>query len=252
MVPPRPAPATETLEAWYGALLADAGEEAYAGSAKARYFVKPGYRCRERPMYGPDRDRGVVHQPDVYGVAAAAARQMGAPSIIDVGCGHAAKLAKWASEFRTIGIDLGQTIQSCRRAYPTLRWEECDLDRPHTLPVSDEELSQSVVVCADVIEHLVHPEYLLMSLRRAVRYGLLLVMSTPERDLTRGIRDMGPPANQGHTREWNIAELSLLLHHYDLTPHRLGLTRSDNKTEEMHTIIAIVTGDRHRVEQRSG
>ncbi|HEY8371040.1 MAG TPA: methyltransferase domain-containing protein [Thermodesulfobacteriota bacterium] len=238
-LPPRPAPVNETVETWYGALLAGVGTDA-DGAAASRYFLKPGYRSRERPVYGPDTDRGVVHQPDVYRVAAISARQTGASSIVDVGCGGAAKLSALASEFQTIGIDLEPTVQACRETYPQLRFEACDLDGPHALPVADEELGRSVIVCADVVEHLARPEFLLTSLRLALRHARVLVMSTPERDLTRGIRDMGPPANPGHTREWSLAEFSSLLEHHGLAPYRIGLTRSDNKTEEMHTIMAVV------------
>lgn len=68
------------------------------------------------------------------------------------------------------------------------------------------------------------------------------IVAEVERDLSRGIRDMGPPANACHIREWNLAELATLLEHYGLAPRRSGLTRSDDKWEACTTILAHVSG----------
>jgi hypothetical protein len=108
------------------------------------------------------------------------------------------------------------------------------------LPAS--RLERSVIVCSDRVEHLVRPEHLPRSLAAALRHAPLLVLSTPERDLARGILDTGPPANDCHIQEWNLAEFARLLEHHGLPPRRLGLTRSDDKWDGCHTILVQVSG----------
>jgi LPS sulfotransferase NodH len=110
------------------------------------------------------------------------------------------------------------------------------------LPVSHRDLRRSVIVCSDVIEHLVRPDRLLATLSAALRHARLLILSTPDRDLAHELRDMGPPANPSHVREWNLAEFAELLEHHRLRPSRIGLTRSDDRSEATHTILAMVKG----------
>ncbi len=229
------------IQTCYAAFLRGVGEGEPTGGAEA-YFLKPGYRSRERPEYFVDDTPGVVYQPDVYPLSAAAARALGASALVDVGCGRAQKLLDCAGSLDTIGIDFGPNLDHCRAHHPSRTWLDCDLDRPHRLPARPRDLRRSVLVCSDVIEHLTHPEHLLASLRAALGHARLLVLSTPERDLTRGIHDVGPPANPCHVREWNLPEFALLLEHHGLPPCRIGLTRSDDQSGAMHTILALVPG----------
>jgi len=228
-----------TIETWYAGFVRRVGESASPGDAEV-YFLKPGYQSRERPDYFLDDLDGVVYQPDVYPLAMQLARAVGAQTLIDIGCGRAQKLLEHASPFETIGIDFGENLAWCRQRYPTRRWLESDLDRPHKLPVPARDLQQSVLICSDVLEHLVHPEYLLSSLRAALEHAPALLLSTPERDLTRGVTDTGPPSNTCHVREWNLSEFARLLDHYGLPLRRIGLTRSDDQSNLMHTMLAIV------------
>jgi hypothetical protein len=228
------------IQTWYAALLASIAGQ--AGSPET-YFLKPGYQSREAPAYFVDELPEIVYQPDVYPLAAAAARTLGASTLIDIGCGRASKLLACAEGLETIGIDFGANIDHCRANHPGRAWVDCDLDRPHRLPVPAADLRRSVIICSDVIEHLLHPEHLLVSLRAALEHAPLLVLSTPERDLARGVEDTGPPYNGSHVREWNLSELALLLEHHGLRLRRIGLTRSDDQRGVMHTIIAFIGGD---------
>ncbi len=229
-----------TIETWYAAFVRSVGRPP-PGDPQT-YFLKPGYRSRERPEYFVDDLEGVVYQPDVYPVAALTARALGASALIDIGCGRARKLVEQAGTLETIGIDFGENLAWCREHYPARQWLECDLDRPHELPVSARQLRRSILVCSDVVEHLVHPEYLLASLRAALEHAPALLLSTPERDLTRGLADSGPPANPCHVREWNLPEFARLLEYHGLAPRRIGLTRSDDQSGALHTILAVVEG----------
>jgi 2-polyprenyl-3-methyl-5-hydroxy-6-metoxy-1,4-benzoquinol methylase len=208
------------------------------------YFIKSGYVHRPVPEYFDDTTRsGVVYQPEVYPRAASLAREAGAEVIVDVGCGEGEKLASLHPEFRIVGIDLGRNITSARERYPFGDWEEFDLDKEGTFPVDDIALSRAVVVCSDVIEHLRRPEHLLGHLRRCLDLCHGVVLSTPERNLRRGVHHMGPPGNVAHVREWAIDELAALLASFGFHGGTLELTRSNDASPRRETILAVLYPD---------
>jgi glycosyltransferase involved in cell wall biosynthesis/2-polyprenyl-3-methyl-5-hydroxy-6-metoxy-1,4-benzoquinol methylase len=211
--------------------------------------IKPGYVHREAPEYFVDliqeRDN-VVWQPDVYPRAAQIARALGAKRIIDLGPGSGDKLAALYPEFEIVGIDFGPNLELCRRKYPFGAWRDHDFDSSAPLPLAPQELDQAVVVCADVIEHLVHPELLLDNLRELLNSVEAIVLSTPERDLTRGTDDMGPPEHLCHVREWALGEFGALLEAWDFQHGSVGLTRSNDFQNLDHTILAILFPDDER------
>jgi SAM-dependent methyltransferase len=213
------------------------------GDPAARFFLKKGYVSRPEPLYFEDE---VLHgyQPDVYPLARLMA-QSAAGKIVDVGCGRAGKLVAVAQDqVRVYGIDFGENIEFCRKNHPGHVWAECNLDEAEQLPLSPEELRGAILVCSDVIEHLKHPDRLLRSLRRALTSARALILSTPERDLTRGMREPGPPANTHHLREWTLGELVQLMTHHDLRPDWVGLTRAHANDNVPQTSLVMVRGQK--------
>lgn len=205
-----------------------------------RHWLPRRYESRERPAYDDDPDDGVTWQPDVYRTAAAIAGALGAVRVIDVGCGRGAKLAALYPKLEVVGIDYGPNIEHCRAAYPFGTWIEHDLEQSARPPLPDEQLGDAVIVCADVIEHLVNPTFLLETLAAWVPRSRAVLLSTPERELWAGVRHSGPPRNPCHVREWSMRELGQLLRATGMPYHSLGLTRSNDRTEELHTILAII------------
>ena len=204
------------------------------------YFIKAGYTARLEPNYFVDADLNAVWQPDLYEEAAAVARLTGARKIVDVGCGTAAKLVALHPEFEIVGIDYGTNIEHAREHYPFGTWIDADLDE------SSESLYQgtddAVLVCGDVIEHLVHPERLLQGLRHGLDAGAhALLLTTPDRELVSGVDHAGPPENPAHVREWSSLELADFMASLGLHGH-FGLTRSNDVMPYMRTILAVVPG----------
>lgn len=206
------------------------------------YRLKPGYVERleglEYHLDAPHPD-GLVSQPDVYLKAARLAAFTGASSIIDLGCGRAAKLAELHAEhpeWRYLGVDWGPNLEWCQQHYSWGRWRSIDLDRPHAV-----HARTAVVVCADVLEHLREPRYLLGALRASQARAILI--STPERDLTHGYEHSGPPPNPCHVREWAALELLEFLEAQGLTVRRLELTRSDDGAGGRRTLLAHCRGE---------
>lgn len=216
-------------------------------AAGAGFCIKHGYVARAQASYFDDEPYAtspVIHQPDAYTLAAFLAQRHGADTIIDIGCGSARKLMALQG-FRKIGVDFGPNLRYCTRSYPTETWIEADLASARDLAIVDDVVARSVIICADVIEHLVDPTRLLTLLADLSRRASAVIISTPERDLVRGPDDMGPPANPAHVREWNIAEFETLLTSNALAPTFLGLTINNDQDLEKTTILAVVDRSQH-------
>lgn len=209
------------------------------------YFIKDGYRSRPEPEYAKDMENdGVIWQPDVYPEAARVAGVLGATCIVDVGCGSGTKLIALRPLFEVIGMDLpGPNLELCRSRYPSVEWIEHDLETHRPLPLSEMQLSRSVIVCSDVIEHLRHPERLLRKLRSALEVARAVVLSTPERELTWGEDHNGPPPNPCHVREWSSEELRALLESFGFAHRAMSLTRSNDSSNERKTILCSLFND---------
>jgi SAM-dependent methyltransferase len=206
-----------------------------------RRFTPRGYRSQSPAPY-EDYARGRepdVYQPDVYRLADVLAGSSGA-AIIDVGCGKGGKLQELSRRHLVIGIDIGTNIAYCREQHAFGRWIEHDLSEPGALPLDDVNLDGSVIVCADVIEHLVDPMPLLRNLRGCADRGACIVLSTPERSLLHGRWDKGPPFNRAHVREWTIGELRALLAYIGFDIAFLGLTANSRNQRELSTSIAVL------------
>ncbi|MBC7974477.1 MAG: methyltransferase domain-containing protein [Myxococcales bacterium] len=205
-------------------------------------WITAPYRRRDKPEYPhqPVGARQKQWQPDVYIAARALAGQRSVSRIIDVGCGNGAKLIELATEHKTIGIDRGANLERARTTAPSLEWRAHDLQDEGELPVTPEELAGSLVINADVIEHLPDPKRLLAKLRALHDHVDLILLSTPERHLTRGLRDPGPPANPAHIQEWTTRELGALLRASGLGSHSLGLIRSHDHSDKIATIFVAI------------
>ncbi len=215
---------------------------AEARSVDFTYFVKDDYKARSEPDYfvDADDDDGLICQPDVYGDACLIAAAFGSKRIIDIGSGNGLKLSTMYPQFEITGIDFGENLETCRARYPFGTWLEHNLDIDEPLPVSPDDLENAVIVCADVIEHLVRPELLLRKLRAALDSCDAILISTPERDLTWGIHHQGPPPNPHHVREWNMEELLAFLQSEGFEHGELGLTRNNNRHNELNNILAVL------------
>jgi SAM-dependent methyltransferase len=210
------------------------------------------YRRRATPDYA-HQPVGALRkqwQPDVYLAARALAAALPARRVIDVGCGNGAKLIALAEAcpgVSAIGIDHGANLMRARARAPGLDWRDHDLQGEAALPVTPDELAGSLVVNADVIEHLPDPHKLLAQLRAAHAHAELILLSTPERHLTRGLRDPGPPGNPAHVQEWTARELGALLRAAGLAMHSLGLIRAHDHSDQVATIFVAIARTAERL-----
>ena len=213
-----------------------------------QYFIKSGYVSRPHPEYFDDKldqTKDVTHQPDVYPFVAFLGRRFGCTHIIDIGCGQARKLASLHPEFKLIGIDFGVNIQYCRDHYEFGQWIEFDLESADQLPIDQDVVKNSIIICADVIEHLISPEHLLQNIKKLMKDAPAGVLTTPERDLTHSIDHVGPPLNRHHVREWNLNELVPFVQSIGLKVGFRGLTFSNDKYRQKKTSLLILSNEIH-------
>ena len=209
------------------------------------------YKRRDKPDYShqPNVANPKQWQPDVYIAATALAKRFAAKRIIDIGCGNGSKTIELAKACPTIGIDFGSNFQRARERAPELDWREHDLQSDVPLPLEAPELARSIVINADVIEHLPDPFKLLAMFQRIHKQVELILMSTPERHLTRGLRDDGPPSNAAHIQEWTAREFGALLRHAGMPTHSLGLIRSHDHSDNVATIFVAIASSGERIRE---
>jgi hypothetical protein len=208
---------------------------------------KPGYLARTTPAYVDDilaESEVKSHQPDVYRFAAYLANRLECKHAVAVGCGSGTELFEMFPQSQVVGVDFGANLQRSRRQYPGGTWIEHDLDRAGRVRIAETVLRRSVIICADVIEHLVNPACLLSNLRAWLDYAPVCLLSTPERDLVRGENDFGPPANPAHVREWTLGELETLLRRSRLNVEFIGLTVNNARDRKKKTILAVLGPNR--------
>jgi hypothetical protein len=198
---PEPSPAKKRPES-------SGDEEQQRRERNLALCLPPDYQDRPEVPWFDDAShtRQLYYQRRTYALAKDLAVKEGLTTILDWGCGTAAKLKKEfginaaGGPFLVTGVDQPIMIDWLRRNHSSwgrwISWVEY-----HDEPPVD------LVICSDVVEHVSHPAWMLTKLRdlRARFY----VFSTPDRDLLRN--PSGPPRNRHHAREWTHVEFRSLL-----------------------------------------
>ncbi len=194
-----------------------------------RYCIKRLYRARHRYTHHDDSPFEDQWQLEVYLHALGLRTKHDLKSVVDIGCGSAYKLRTYFKAYERTGLELPVNVQKLKTQFPNERWLVSDFQK-------EPGLSADVIICSDVIEHLLDPDELTEFIKRiAYKY---LVISTPDRNLLyhpwkRGY--WGPPSNPAHQREWAFEEFGKYLsQHFTLVDHRVT-------NLYQHTQMAICT-----------
>ena len=179
------------------------------------YFIKKDYISRTEYKPLNDTHSTDEYQDEVYAAAFNITSQEVCQVIADVGCGSGFKLLKYFKNFKTIGFEIDPNISFLKATYPERQWYFSDFS------MRDDLAQLDIVICADVVEHLIDPDQLLNWIRKLnFKY---LVISTPDRDKlppVQGRYPHGPPWNPHHIREWNFAEFEKYISQYfDIVDH---------------------------------
>jgi len=151
-----------------------------------------------------------VFQHAVYSEALRWAKAKKINRILDVGSGPPVKLEK-------LKYRIGDEVQIWLIDQPSIssfigsRWPGYKFI-PSDLEFVDINFSEKfdLIICADVIEHLVNPLALLRFMYDTLSPNGRIFLSTPERDLLRGQECLSSP-HPMHIREWNFQELQHFL-----------------------------------------
>lgn len=207
------------------------------------YFLPMNYYSREEStpyIDGCDGVVNVVYQPEIYRIAEYLLENSDANYIIDIGCGDGRKLKSISKKnCSLILMDHENIINNVTSKYDNAHYIKIDFD--NDIPDIDRDiLSKSIVICSDVVEHLLYPDKLMTYLSNISHAVIAVIISTPDRLNERGQNDMGPPANPYHIREWSTDEFVRYACHLRFRPPILsGLTESDNTTKTKATSFII-------------
>ena len=138
-------------------------------------------------------------------------------NIIDVGCGSGYKLVNILGEFNTIGVETEPCYSILKKIYPLRKWLLSG-EKEKSFMLYDDLQETDVVICSDVIEHIIDPDVLLdylISLN-----SKYYIISTPCRQVLCNHPKFsnihkthwnGPPFNECHVREWTMEEFKVYI-----------------------------------------
>jgi SAM-dependent methyltransferase len=157
------------------------------------------------------------YQFDVYLDVRRIATEGNAQSILDVGCGPAIKAGRlFANVVSEVVLVDQPTVRGLALSHcPGATFVAADLES------ISEDLHRTfdVIVCSDVIEHLLDPSRCLAFLRRHAAPNSRILVSTPERDYARGVGCMACDKPE-HVREWTGSEFVAMLQAEGFRVHR--------------------------------
>lgn len=214
---------------------------------KNNYRLPFDYNSRndyQKYVDGHDSLNATIYQPLVYKSAFEIVKKTGAKYLIDIGCGDGTKVAKvrdYSPDCKVIMIDHEFIIKNVTKNYDFAEYITADFDVEIPF-INEDKLKDSVIICSDVIEHLLKPEILIEFLVRCKGWVKAIVISTPDRLEERGAFDYGPPANPYHVREWTLDEFTRMLMDYGFTNRMLaGLTVSNDTNNVKATLFCIIS-----------
>ena len=175
---------------------------------KNKFCINQDYVSRETYTHHDDTSYKDQWQLEVYLKAKDIMEKNNYNDVLDIGCGSGYKLINYLGRFNTVGTELEVNLNFLDNKYPNNKWIVSDFS-------CTPKINCDVLICSDVIEHLVNPDEL-MDYLSAIDFKILL-LSTPERELVHpsGSKHLfGPPANPSHIREWNYNEFGNYVKRY--------------------------------------
>jgi SAM-dependent methyltransferase len=184
-----------------------------------RYCIRPGYRARAAQQSLDPGESARYWTPSrlalsgqwqyyVYRLAADLVRRRGAKSVLDVGSGPGTKTRDLIAPLGVdvVLVDQPSTRAIAERTLPGARFVEADLSE------IDLDLGRrfDLVICSDVVEHLLDPDPCVGFVRAHLTPDGLALFSTPDRDHLRGPDNLESPHPE-HVREWSGPEFRAYL-----------------------------------------
>jgi 2-polyprenyl-3-methyl-5-hydroxy-6-metoxy-1,4-benzoquinol methylase len=216
-------------------------------SNSKNYFIKKEYRCQKSnfTVSQSDTDRywseervffSFYLQYDIYKYARKIIKKYKLKNTLDLGCGVGTKLMKLIYPICTdvTGVDQNEAIDYCKKTYHSGTFKVDNLENPAV----SHPAKYDIVICSDVIEHLIDPDVLLNHLKQLCHKNTFILFSTPERDILRGKDCMGSDKPE-HVREWNSEEFAAYLKSrgFNIIVHKLSPFTKFSFNKEIFSII---------------
>ncbi len=99
-------------------------------------------------------------------------------TVLDLGCGGGGKFTAWskAAGFEAIGMDISKkAVAMAQREYPDGNFKTLNTDG--SIPAADKTFG--AVWCSEVIEHIMEVDDFLKEVRRVMKPGGILIITTP-------------------------------------------------------------------------
>ena len=170
------------------------------------------YTINNNPGHHDDSNYTDTSQKEVYQFCAEFMEENKLTTIVDIGCGSGYKLVKYLSKFNTIGVETEPCFSLLKTTYPDRNWVISG-EKEKSFNSYDSLYNNDVVLCCDVIEHIIDPDVLLDYL--VSLNAKYYIISTPCREIlcknpryaaTYNKSWQGPPINDCHVREWTMNE----------------------------------------------
>ena len=178
-----------------------------------KYYIMEDYVINENPTHHNDINYTDEGQDEVYMFAKTILERENLNTVVDVGCGSGYKLIKYFDQYNTIGTETEPCISFLKQKYPNKVW--INSGEPEK-SFSDYKQNCDLLICSDVVEHIIDPQ-ILMDYLNSFEFKYLII-STPDRLVLRdkisgyGMRSwVGPPINEAHVREWEFDEFNNFL-----------------------------------------
>lgn len=144
-----------------------------------------------------------AYQSHVYRWAARCAKRRSKAAVLDLGCGVGTKIEPILLPccHTVTGMDTAESIAKAKQLGSLAEFVEVDLESPNIKAWR----TFDVIICADVIEHLVNPGPLLTLIHDFSHSRTDVILSTPDRDRLRG-RQCRSCDKPDHVREWSRSE----------------------------------------------
>jgi len=180
------------------------------------YFIKAGYQPNKQPLtfegdqsgsyWTNDRiNMATEYQYYVYKKCSELLRNHHYSNLLDVGCGPPVKVKQHLLPYcnSITLIDQPSLATLAQQILPESKFISVNLENIEL------ELGEKfdLIVCADVLEHLLNPNYCLRFIKQHLASNGLAVLSTPERNYLRG-RACNYSPKPEHVREWNSTEFA--------------------------------------------
>lgn len=192
--------------------------------SESKFGITKLYNHRDNYTYLDKTESTDEWQKEVYEFARNFMIKNKYRNIVDFGCGSGYKMMENFKDFDATGVEVKETYEFLINKYPEFRWLNAE-------SLSTYDLNCDLVICADVIEHVLNPDDFIEAINK-INFKHLII-STPERILLHGNFHFGPPKNPYHIREWSAREFRSYLSSF----YKVELQQITNVSQATQMIV---------------